>query len=90
MRRASGRRSGPGSPTPSTRCPSGFDTTLSRAYEGGADLSGGQWQRIAIARSLYALEAGARVLVLDEPTSALDVRAEAEFFDQLRRAHPRA
>ncbi|MBO3102444.1 ABC transporter ATP-binding protein [Cellulomonas fengjieae] len=62
--------------------PAGFETTLSRAYEGGADLSGGQWQRIAIARSLYALEAGARVLVLDEPTSALDVRAEAEFFDR--------
>ena len=62
--------------------PAGFDTTLSRAYEGGADLSGGQWQRIAIARSLYALEAGARVLVLDEPTSALDVRAEAAFFDR--------
>jgi ATP-binding cassette subfamily B protein len=62
--------------------PAGFDTTLSRAYDGGADLSGGQWQRIAIARSLYALEAGARVLVLDEPTSALDVRAEAEFFDR--------
>jgi ATP-binding cassette subfamily B protein len=61
--------------------PSGLDTILSRAYQGGAELSGGQWQRIAIARALYAVEAGARLLILDEPTSALDARAEAEFFD---------
>ncbi|MFE2753939.1 ABC transporter ATP-binding protein [Actinosynnema sp. NPDC059335] len=62
--------------------PDGLDTPLSRAYPGGTDLSGGQWQRIAIARALYALEAGARVLVLDEPTAALDVRAEVAFFDR--------
>ena len=62
--------------------PDGLDTPLSRAYPGGVDLSGGQWQRIAIARSLYALQAGARVLVLDEPTAALDVRAEVAFFDR--------
>ncbi|MEU0238362.1 ABC transporter ATP-binding protein [Nocardiopsis sp. NPDC006198] len=61
--------------------PHGIDTVLSRKHEGGAELSGGQWQRVAIARSLYALDAGARLLVLDEPTSALDVRAEAAFFD---------
>ncbi|MEO6087463.1 MAG: ABC transporter ATP-binding protein [Umezawaea sp.] len=61
--------------------PQNFDTVLSRAYPGGRDLSGGQWQRVAIARSLYALSSGARVLILDEPTSALDVRSEAEFFD---------
>jgi ATP-binding cassette subfamily B protein len=62
--------------------PDGLDTVLDRAYPGGVDLSGGQWQRIAIARSLYALAGGATVLVLDEPTSALDVRAEVAFFDR--------
>lgn len=61
--------------------PDGLDTPLARTYDGGIDLSGGQWQRIAIARSLYALHQGAKILVLDEPTSALDVRAEAAFFD---------
>lgn len=62
--------------------PLGLDSPLSRAYDGGADLSGGQWQRVAIARALYAVHAGARILVLDEPTSALDVRAEVAFFDR--------
>ncbi|RFS43458.1 ATP-binding cassette domain-containing protein [Micromonospora craniellae] len=63
------------------RLPGGFETPLSRAYVGGRDLSGGQWQRIAIARILYAADAGSRLLIFDEPTSALDVRAEAAFFD---------
>ena len=62
--------------------PLGLDTPLARAYKDGIDLSGGQWQRIAIARSLYALQNGAKILVLDEPTSALDVRAEVAFFDR--------
>jgi ATP-binding cassette subfamily B protein len=62
--------------------PRGWDTILSPRYEGGVDLSGGQWQRIALARALFAVEAGARVLILDEPTAALDVRAEAELFDR--------
>jgi ATP-binding cassette, subfamily B, bacterial len=60
----------------------GWETVLSRSYEGGADLSGGQWQRIALARSLFAVQHGARILVLDEPTSWLDVRGEAAFFDR--------
>jgi len=62
--------------------PRGWDTVLSRQYTGGADLSGGEWQRIALARCHLAIEAGAQILVLDEPTATLDVRAEAEFFDR--------
>jgi ATP-binding cassette subfamily B protein len=62
--------------------PTGLSTILSRRYPGGRDLSGGQWQRIALARALLAAEAGASVLVLDEPTAQLDVRAEVEFFDR--------
>jgi len=62
--------------------PSGWNTVLSPHYAGGVDLSGGQWQRIALARALYAVEMGARVLVLDEPTAQLDVRGEAAFYDR--------
>jgi ATP-binding cassette subfamily B protein len=60
-----------------------WDTVLSRAYDGGVDLSGGEWQRIAIARALAATGRGASVLVMDEPTANLDVRAEAEIFDRV-------
>jgi ATP-binding cassette subfamily B protein len=62
--------------------PRGWDTILAPGYRGGADLSGGQWQRIALARALYAVDRGARVLVLDEPTAQLDIRAEAAFYDR--------
>lgn len=64
------------------RLPAGVDTPLSSRYDGGVDLSGGQWQRIALARAFFAVKTGASVLVLDEPTSQLDVRAEMAFFDQ--------
>lgn len=63
------------------RLPAGWATPLSRQYSGGADLSGGEWQRIALARALFAVEAGAGILVLDEPTANLDVRAEAALFE---------
>ncbi|MBZ5525257.1 MAG: ABC transporter ATP-binding protein/permease [Acidobacteriia bacterium] len=61
----------------------GLDTVLARGYDGGTDLSGGQWQRIALARALAAVTMGAGVVLLDEPTAQLDVRGEAEIFDRL-------
>ena len=60
-----------------------LDTVLARGYTGGTDLSGGQWQRIALARALAAVQLGAGVVLLDEPTAQLDVRGEAEIFDRL-------
>jgi ATP-binding cassette, subfamily B, bacterial len=61
----------------------GLDTVLARGYDGGTDLSGGQWQRIALARALCAVRLGASVVLLDEPTAQLDVRGEAEIFERL-------
>jgi ABC-type multidrug transport system fused ATPase/permease subunit len=60
-----------------------LDTVLARGYEKGIDLSGGQWQRIALARALCAVRLGAGVVVLDEPTAQLDVRGEAEIFERI-------
>jgi ATP-binding cassette subfamily B protein len=60
--------------------PNKWDTVLTRDFEGGVDLSGGQWQRIGLARALLAADLGARILVLDEPTAALDVRGEADIY----------
>jgi ATP-binding cassette subfamily B protein len=62
--------------------PAGLQTVLAKGYEGGVDLSGGQWQHVALARALVAVREGAGLLILDEPTSALDVRAEVEIFDR--------
>lgn len=63
--------------------PNGFDTILSRMFAGGQDLSGGQWQRVALARSFYR---DAPLVILDEPTASLDPRAEHELFTTLRSA----
>ncbi|MEO3807996.1 ATP-binding cassette domain-containing protein [Sphaerisporangium sp. B11E5] len=59
------------------------DAPLSTAQPGGVDLSGGQWQLVALARALYAVRTRASVLVLDEPTAHLDVRTEHELFQRL-------
>ncbi|MFG2113725.1 asparagine synthase-related protein [Streptomyces sp. NPDC048718] len=61
--------------------PGGLDTSLARSWWGGHDLSGGQWQRLAIARAFHR---DAPVLVLDEPTAALDARAEHRVFTRLK------
>jgi ATP-binding cassette subfamily B protein len=61
--------------------PNGWDTILGREFEDGVDLSGGQWQRIAVARAYFR---DAPFLILDEPTAALDPRAEHDLFARLR------
>lgn len=57
----------------------GYEQMLGRRFEGGVDLSGGEWQKIALARAYLR---DAQVLVLDEPTAALDARAEFEVFQR--------
>ncbi|MDP8930565.1 MAG: ABC transporter ATP-binding protein/permease [Actinomycetota bacterium] len=59
----------------------GYETILSRMFDHGADLSGGQWQRVALARTIFR---DADLVVLDEPTAALDPDAEAQLFRRMR------
>jgi ATP-binding cassette subfamily B protein len=61
------------------RLPKGFDQVLGSRFEGGVDLSGGEWQKIALARAYLR---DAQLLILDEPTAALDARSEHEVFER--------
>lgn len=63
------------------KLPNGIDTPLGKIFENGVDLSGGEWQRVAIARSLYS---DAPVKILDEPTAALDPIAESGIYEMFR------
>ncbi len=61
--------------------PDGYKTMLGRQFDGGEELSIGQWQRVALARAFFR---GAPFVILDEPTAALDPRAEHELFERIR------
>jgi ATP-binding cassette subfamily B protein len=63
------------------RLPRGYDQVVGRLFRGGVELSGGEWQKVAIARA-YMRDAA--LLVLDEPTAALDARAEFEVFQRFK------
>jgi ATP-binding cassette, subfamily B, bacterial len=61
--------------------PNGYETVLGPEFEGGSDLSVGQWQRVALARAFFRQ---APFVILDEPTAALDPRAEHDLFERIR------
>jgi ATP-binding cassette subfamily B protein len=61
------------------KLPNGYEQMLGRRFDGGVDLSGGEWQKVALARAYLR---DAQVLILDEPTSALDARSEYEVFQR--------
>jgi ATP-binding cassette subfamily B protein len=63
--------------------PKGYDTQLGKWFKGGQELSGGQWQKIALSRAFMRSEAD--ILVLDEPTAAMDAAAEANIFEHFRK-----
>ena len=63
--------------------PAGYDTQLGRWFKDGQELSGGQWQKIALSRAF--MRSAADILVLDEPTAAMDAAAEATVFEHFRR-----
>ena len=64
--------------------PEGYRTQLGRWFKGGRELSGGQWQKIALSRAF--MRSDADILVLDEPTAAMDASSEAAVFEHFRKA----
>lgn len=63
------------------RLKQGYDTPLTKRYEGGVELSGGEWQKVALARSFIR---EAALVILDEPTAAIDAEAEHQLFQRFR------
>jgi ABC-type multidrug transport system fused ATPase/permease subunit len=59
-----------------------YDARLGRWFKGGQELSGGQWQKVALARSFFRTDAD--ILVLDEPTASIDAEAEVKIFEHFR------
>ncbi len=66
-----------------SQLPGGLETILGKVYEGGTDLSYGQWQRVAISRAVFS---DAEVMILDEPTAAIDPAAETEIYKSFARS----
>lgn len=64
-----------------SRLPAGYETTLGKWFDGGQQLSGGEWQKIALARAFLR---DAEILILDEPTASLDAQAEFDLFQRIR------
>ncbi len=64
-----------------SRLPDGYDTALGKWFDAGVNLSGGEWQKVALARAFMR---DAKILLLDEPTSSLDAQAEYDLFERLR------
>jgi ATP-binding cassette subfamily B protein len=64
-----------------SKLPDGYDTALGKWFDAGVNLSGGEWQKVALARAFMR---DAKILLLDEPTSALDAQAEYDLFERLR------
>ena len=71
-----------GADTYLSNLPKGKNQVLGKMFEGGVDLSGGQWQKLALARAFFR---NAPILILDEPTSAIDAKAEYEIFQRVQK-----